>query len=78
MKHRPIYRGDGYVLGICQKCERTNYVEPHGLTAPCACQGRRKNAWVPHSPIPENQRIHGMMGPYVLVKDDNRLKGNSE
>lgn len=74
MKHRPIYRGDGWVLGICTPCRRTNYVEPHGTTAQCRCQYSR--AWTQHESIPEARRLNGLMGPFVLVDSQNRLEGD--
>lgn len=69
MRHRIIYRGDGWVLGICRACRRTNYVEPHGTTAKCKCSTKKTE----HASIPQSLRVHGMIGDYTLVKDDTRM-----
>lgn len=68
MKHRPVYRGDGWVLAVCTGCRRTNYVEPHGTTADCRCTDG-----IEHLPVPESQRTNGLMGPFVLVDYQGRL-----
>jgi hypothetical protein len=70
MRHRPVYRGDSWVLGICVHCRRTNYVEPHGVTAMCLC---KKGLTTEHVSIPESQRSNGLMGPFVLVDKHSRL-----
>ena len=75
MRHRPVYRGDGWVLAICTRCSRTNYVEPHGTTAMCLCA---KGLMMPHTPIPEDQRTNGLMGPFVLVDTHSRLRTTDE
>ncbi len=68
MRHRAIYRGDGWVLGICTGCRRTNYGEPHGTTADCGCEDG-----IEHLPIPESKRVNGLMGPFVFVDSQGRL-----
>ena len=45
---RATYKRNGWVLAICVKCRRPNYVEPHGTTAKCICSGE----WVEHESIP--------------------------
>ena len=47
-----IYRRDGWILGVCTHCGRTNYVEPHGRTAPCACS----EEWTEHDNIAHTYR----------------------
>ncbi len=69
MRHRAVYRGDGWVLGVCTGCRRTNYVEPHGTTGECRCS----TEWTEHESIPENRRTHGLMGSFVTVDSQGRL-----
>ena len=55
-----IYRSkDSWVLGRCVKCERLNYVEPHGTTAQCKCS----KEWTEHLSIPQEDRIDTIYGP---------------
>ena len=49
---RPIYNNRGWVLGRCSKCNRLNYVEPHGTTAKCRCS----EEWTEHANIPYDER----------------------
>jgi len=58
---KAIYRSDGWVLGRCTKCPRTNYVEPHGTTAQCKCSPE----WTEHTNIPQSERIEMLKGPYL-------------
>jgi hypothetical protein len=56
MNGKAIYNKKGWVLGICQNCGRTNYVEPHGTTAKCRCT----KEWTEHKNIPfENRDASG-------------------
>lgn len=59
---KPIYRRDGWVLGRCTTCGRTNYVEPHGTTAACKCS----SDWTEHTNIPQEDRMETVRGPYLL------------
>lgn len=49
---KPIYSSKGWVLGICGKCGRLNYVEPHGTTAECRCS----KEWTEHQNVPQRFR----------------------
>ena len=49
---KDIYNSKGYVLGICIKCGKTNYVEPHGNTAQCSCSREQTE----HKNIPNKYR----------------------
>lgn len=49
---RPIYNRKDWVLGRCTKCNRLNYVEPHGTTAKCKCSAE----WTEHTNIPYSER----------------------
>ena len=57
---KPIYNRKEWVLGICQTCDRLNYVEPHGMTAQCKCS----TDWTEHESIPYEARV-GMMRIHV-------------
>lgn len=48
-RFRARYSARGWVLCLCRKCGRDNYVEPHGYTAACKCT---VDAWVTHESIP--------------------------
>ena len=58
---KAIYRNDGWVLGRCVSCKRLNYVEPHGMTAKCACAVE----WTEHENIPQIERVETFRGPYL-------------
>lgn len=68
MPIRAMYNAQGWVLGICTKCRRTNYVEPHGTTAQCRCS----TEWTEHDSIPFKQRL-GSAGLAVRTRHDRRL-----
>jgi hypothetical protein len=51
---RAIYNARGWVLGRCAHCGRLNYVEPHGMDAPCKCAPT--GTWVGHENIPHQYR----------------------
>jgi len=48
MATKARYNNRGWVLGLCSRCGRANYVEPHGRTAKCACSAE----WTEHESIP--------------------------
>ena len=52
MSLKLIYRRDGWIPGVCARCGRTNYAEPHGRTAKCACA----EECTEHANIPETSR----------------------
>ena len=54
---KKLYNRHEWILGICEKCNRTNYVEPHGMTAKCQCSVE----WTEHKSIPYNARV-GALG----------------
>ena len=55
---KAIYRTDGWVLALCTKCGRANYVEPHGMTAFCPCSVE----WTEHESIPQSARMTTFRG----------------
>ncbi len=61
---RKLYNQRDWILGRCVSCGQTNYVEPHGTTAQCACS----DSWTEHESIPYSARIG-----FCLLTVDTKL-----
>ena len=59
---RALYNAKEWILCICTACGRLNHVEPHGITAACACSP----GWTEHASIPSSCRLYSVL-PMVEI-----------